>query len=287
MCGRRRSEGGRGFTLIELLVVISIIVLLMALLLPALSRARKQARAVVCQSRLRGWSLMFAAYQNESDGRFPEGSYYVWDDQAGERQYHFLPWPAHMEVYGGSDLRAAMLCPTASKSVPPDAWRTRGKAAAAGTTFLAWRLDSRWLHEPMPHSEYIGSYATNYTNHHLDLAAVHRLGPGKMRPATLPVFFDSRVSKGGLRGAVSDEPPPYEDCELGGNSPVPSAEITIDRHQGGINMLFGDGAIRKVGVKELWTLNWYEEFDTAGPWTKAGGVQPSDWPAWMRRFEEY
>ncbi len=42
MCGRKRS----GFTLIELLVVTSIVVLLMALMLPGLSRARKQARGV-------------------------------------------------------------------------------------------------------------------------------------------------------------------------------------------------------------------------------------------------
>jgi len=46
----RPGERRRGFTLIELLVVISVIVLLMALLLPALSRARKQARAVVCRA---------------------------------------------------------------------------------------------------------------------------------------------------------------------------------------------------------------------------------------------
>ena len=45
----------KGFTLIELLVVISVIVLLMALLLPALQRARNQARAVVCRAHLKQW----------------------------------------------------------------------------------------------------------------------------------------------------------------------------------------------------------------------------------------
>ena len=40
-------------------------------------------------------------------------------------------------------------------------------------------------------------------------------------------------------------------------------------------------------LKELWTLKWYREFDTTGPWTKAGGVQPRHWPEWMRSFKDY
>jgi hypothetical protein len=51
--------------------------------------------------------------------------------------------------------------------------------------------------------------------------------------------------------------------------------------------VFLDWSVRKVGLKELWTLKWDREFDTAGPWTKAGGVRPGDWPEWMRRFKDY
>jgi prepilin-type processing-associated H-X9-DG protein len=65
------------------------------------------------------------------------------------------------------------------------------------------------------------------------------------------------------------------------------AEVCINRHGGGINCLFLDWSVRKVGLKELWTFRWTESFNTRGPWTKASGVRPEDWPEWMRRFKDY
>jgi prepilin-type N-terminal cleavage/methylation domain-containing protein/prepilin-type processing-associated H-X9-DG protein len=77
----------KGFTLVELLVVISIIALLMSVLMPALSRARKQAQAVQCSAGLKQLGLAWHIYADNWDGYFPVGL--TWD---ATEPYAWLAW---------------------------------------------------------------------------------------------------------------------------------------------------------------------------------------------------
>ena len=260
--GHSVAIGPKGFTLIELLVVVSVVALLIALLVPALQRSRKQAQAVVCQSRLRQSGLSLSMYVQESDGRLPL--------DAGGQIFWFLTQRGHPE------LTKVALCPSASKPSPDRELRERN----AGDTFHAyrWLMDQPDLRGSYGHNRYTGGRATDHPafRRHWFISDIKRAG-------TILVLSDSRLQ--GVMPADADAPPesdggPYT-YTLG------MSKLCINRHNSGINMLFMDWSVRKVGLKELWTLKWHPDYDTAGQWTTAGGAQPEDWPEWMRKFQDY
>ncbi len=276
---------GKGFTLIELLVVISIIVLLMALLLPSLQRVRKQARAMVCQTNLKQWGTILALYTEDNQGRLPATVLEVLWLLRGSSLIEGDPKPS---VYQDINAKGIARCPMAvrpgrHRGYVPGTTASRIECTF-GSTFEAWEMTY-----PLP--PFRGSYGFNGS---MTREGFIRWVPEQFtRPdyievfslrgrANIPTLLDSTRPLVRVSGSASFSPPK---SEFESNS---SSRLScINRHNGHINALFMDWSVRKVGLKELWTLKWRSRWDTAGPWTKAGGVQPEDWPEWMRKFKDY
>ncbi len=70
----RQKRGKFGFTLVELLVVIAIIALLMAILLPALNKAREQGKRVVCLNNLRQLTIAWMNYASANNDKLVNGA---------------------------------------------------------------------------------------------------------------------------------------------------------------------------------------------------------------------
>jgi prepilin-type N-terminal cleavage/methylation domain-containing protein len=88
-----RSTFLTGFTLVELLVVIAIIALLMAILIPALARAREAAKRAVCLNNLGQLSKAWNMYADDNAERICSFSVFrthcywpcpTWDDRGGD-----------------------------------------------------------------------------------------------------------------------------------------------------------------------------------------------------------
>ena len=96
----------------------------------------------------------------------------------------------------------------------------------------------------------------------------------------IPTLLDSTMP-GGLP-LERHRPPGFS-----GSVGIGMRTFCVKRHNEHVNGLFLDWSVRRIGLKELWTLKWNLQFDTANAWTKAGGVLPEDWPEWMRHFRDY
>ena len=67
-----------GFTIIELLVVLSVILILLTVVTPAVSKAKEKANKTICINNLRQISVALTMYANENDGKFPPDGAKKW-----------------------------------------------------------------------------------------------------------------------------------------------------------------------------------------------------------------
>ena len=269
------SDKNKAFTLIELLVVIAIIAILMGILIPTLRKVRGQARAVVCKSNLRQWGTLFYMYTEDHNGKWFYHPPDNWSAISAKYGWYLQMWSYW------HDKPDLFLCPEASKYSCPQ----EHQIYCLGSTFKAWSDMS--LVPPNNEEEMVvGSYGINSSLISTDINSAPEGITLRIWSTTriqgaanVPVFFDCTFMDWGA--GICFNPNPVVD----GYEAI--SRCVIDRHNGGINMLFMDWSVRKVGLKELWTLKWNRDFDTANEWTKAGGVKPCDWPEWMRKYKDY
>ncbi|MBN1803616.1 MAG: hypothetical protein JW837_00045 [Sedimentisphaerales bacterium] len=98
-------------------------------------------------------------------------------------------------------------------------------------------------------------------------------------PENVPLMLDSMAMGGWPRDI--DQPPLYNG-EQSFTSQNDMKKFAMDRHSGGVHVLFVDDSVRRIKVMGLWLLKWHRTFNTSGPWTPAGGMLPSDLPEWLR-----
>jgi prepilin-type N-terminal cleavage/methylation domain-containing protein/prepilin-type processing-associated H-X9-DG protein len=282
------------FTLIELLVVISIVALLLAILMPALRAGRSHARTAKCQGTLHQWGLYYAMYTSENEYKLPifEKHVQLLPDVLPRSIYkHRVTSPTTTETewyIGLRALRALILCPEAT-TLPQES--ARFGLALVGRTRSAWAYpDGPDTRDTPDELKLKSSYGANRwtpcvrdDDTRSQTIWVTCLAKGA---ATVPIYFDCLLPF--TWPGDSDMPLLYEDTLSADYLAKAGMWVcAMDRHRGGINSLFMDWSVRKVGVKEPWTLKWSPSFNTAGKWTKAGGARPEDWPEWMRRFKDY
>jgi prepilin-type processing-associated H-X9-DG protein len=236
---------------------------------------RRRAKEMVCQSNLQQWAGVFQGYIDQNGGTFVSGpnlSPNWWVKNLKEED---KDWK-RMRIW---------FCPTATAPTNDE----KGKMASSLTSFNAWGI---YQGLGFGANGICGSYGLNGyvipildgTRYEGSVSAADgwRNLPSVPDASKVPMFMDAL--RFDLWPLVTNVPPAFESGIWTNNS---MTRCCINRHNGTVGCLFVDGSVRKVGLKELWTLKWHKSFNTAGPWTEAGGVQPEDWPQWMREFRDY
>lgn len=245
-----------GFTLIELLVVISIIALLISILMPALGRARKQAKASVCMTNLRSMGQAHKIHNVETEGKMVD----IWENN--------VMWIEKLTEYTKNDDMKT--CPEAIKLIPNAIFRIDDQEDFArlewGGAKYAWATKYTETDRTVLASYGMNAWVqsgrmwamTNESNKSKHWGGNDYTGAN---PSEIPVTLDCVYREAVV--SDRDRPPtqPYDTyIPVGGRGEM--RRFTMKRHKDGINGVFMDGHAEYIDIPRLWTLKWYRGFET-------------------------
>jgi prepilin-type N-terminal cleavage/methylation domain-containing protein/prepilin-type processing-associated H-X9-DG protein len=249
----------KGFTLIELLVVIAIIALLLAILMPALTKVKAIAKSIVCRTNIRSITLGYRMYV-ESNNQSP-----LMHGKPGEDENLWL-----LEIGDQlDDINKVRYCPETKENpykATLDDWS--GQWFGSSKKRWIWGFD---VSEPEQ-----GSYAINTWLYGEKVFFVSQpdwddyafLTPDPPNSANVPVFVDFKWVDFVVK---NNQPcPDIINLDTGGDH-LSINELLINRHRDAINVGFVDGHVESVKLKDLWGLKWGKDFQTLGPQTRPNG----------------
>lgn len=241
--GHRKTFGRRwipntGFTLVELLVAIAILSVLAALLLPALSKARRQAKAVTCANNLRQLYLANTMYADEHGGKYCPAAPDINEGFGGRIRWHgvretaspdsdFDPHAGPLAEYL-SDARVKE-CPVFTEYVRRNEVSTAFESGTGGYGY---------------NSSYIGG--TYYMNDWMTAPRVTTRDSNVRDPGSTIMFADAAIPQPGVLIEYGFLEPPHfvtEDFPRGNPSWGFASPSLHFRHEGRVNVVWCDGHI--------------------------------------------
>lgn len=264
-----------GFTLVELLVVIGIIALLISILLPALSQAQRQGRAIKCMSSLRQLGIAYNMYANENKGWWPAAVHNAATGTPIPIKDPEIRWPDMLQRYISQNAQVGYneLTKLRKNSVIwgcPE-W---AKAIDALDTNLTDNLRPGYGMNVYPLGDYkqpctLSSSAGDYSNKGRYFKQTEWTKPSDR--ALLADSVTHVVIVLNEASAKADITSTRKWYPVGPGESLPTDAFYIDGNRHGpvaatrakqysnrfINQLFCDGHVSPVSVKEAWNAIWY------------------------------